>query len=193
MLLQPTKKTMKKLREVLNELYKHLDSSAAGIIDVSRPAFVYYIDILFHIFMCVCISWLCFIVRLLCTVKLFEYRFGQEQQLAEEGVFPIRTPFLLIGIQRRCMWEIFNKTCVCYRFPWIWGTVAVYWVAEIMFSIMLKCSPRSLVNDITGRVFRSRRWTFPALTWASRSTTPTFTTRLTATYWTSNCNTVHVM
>uniref|UniRef100_A0A8C4ZS70 V-type proton ATPase subunit C n=1 Tax=Gadus morhua TaxID=8049 RepID=A0A8C4ZS70_GADMO len=33
MLLQPTKKTMKKLREVLNELYKHLDSSAAGIID----------------------------------------------------------------------------------------------------------------------------------------------------------------
>ncbi|KAG7256071.1 hypothetical protein CRUP_029566 [Coryphaenoides rupestris] len=33
MLLQPTKKTMKKLREVLNDLYKHLDSSAAGIID----------------------------------------------------------------------------------------------------------------------------------------------------------------
>lgn len=35
MLLQPTKKTMKKLREVLNDLYKHLDSSAAAIIDVS--------------------------------------------------------------------------------------------------------------------------------------------------------------
>lgn len=35
MLLQPNKKTMKKLREVLNELYKHLDSSAAAIIDVS--------------------------------------------------------------------------------------------------------------------------------------------------------------
>ncbi|XP_069579772.1 V-type proton ATPase subunit C 1-A-like isoform X1 [Brachyistius frenatus] len=33
MLLQPTKKTMKKLREVLNDLYKHLDSSAAAIID----------------------------------------------------------------------------------------------------------------------------------------------------------------
>lgn len=35
MLLQPNKKTMKKLREVLYELYKHLDSSAAAIIDVS--------------------------------------------------------------------------------------------------------------------------------------------------------------
>lgn len=35
MLLQPNKKTMKKLREVLHELYKHLDSSAAAIIDVS--------------------------------------------------------------------------------------------------------------------------------------------------------------
>ncbi len=35
MLLQPNKKTMKKLREVLNDLYKHLDSSAAAIIDVS--------------------------------------------------------------------------------------------------------------------------------------------------------------
>nr|KAF6426087.1 ATPase H+ transporting V1 subunit C1 [Molossus molossus] len=33
MLLQPSKKTMKKLREVLYELYKHLDSSAAAIID----------------------------------------------------------------------------------------------------------------------------------------------------------------
>uniref|UniRef100_A0A672HC16 V-type proton ATPase subunit C n=1 Tax=Salarias fasciatus TaxID=181472 RepID=A0A672HC16_SALFA len=33
MLLQPNKKTMKRLREVLNELYKHLDSSAAAIID----------------------------------------------------------------------------------------------------------------------------------------------------------------
>uniref|UniRef100_A0A668A5T6 V-type proton ATPase subunit C n=1 Tax=Myripristis murdjan TaxID=586833 RepID=A0A668A5T6_9TELE len=33
MLLQPNKKTMKKLREVLNDLYKHLDSSAAAIID----------------------------------------------------------------------------------------------------------------------------------------------------------------
>uniref|UniRef100_A0A8C5QK18 V-type proton ATPase subunit C n=1 Tax=Leptobrachium leishanense TaxID=445787 RepID=A0A8C5QK18_9ANUR len=33
MLLQPNKKTMKKLREVLNDLYKHLDSSAASIID----------------------------------------------------------------------------------------------------------------------------------------------------------------
>ncbi|XP_064444076.1 V-type proton ATPase subunit C 1 isoform X4 [Mirounga angustirostris] len=33
MLLQPNKKTMKKLREVLYELYKHLDSSAAAIID----------------------------------------------------------------------------------------------------------------------------------------------------------------
>lgn len=40
MLLQPNKKNMKKLREVLYDLYKHLDSSAA-IIDVSlklRPA-----------------------------------------------------------------------------------------------------------------------------------------------------------
>lgn len=35
MLLQPNKKNMKKLREVLYELYKHLDSSAAAIIDVS--------------------------------------------------------------------------------------------------------------------------------------------------------------
>ncbi|XP_068426671.1 V-type proton ATPase subunit C 1-A [Clinocottus analis] len=35
MLLQPTKKTMKKLREVLNDLYKHLDSSAAAIIDAA--------------------------------------------------------------------------------------------------------------------------------------------------------------
>uniref|UniRef100_A0A671LV31 V-type proton ATPase subunit C n=1 Tax=Sinocyclocheilus anshuiensis TaxID=1608454 RepID=A0A671LV31_9TELE len=35
MLLQPNKKNMKKLREVLNDLYKHLDSSAAAIIDVS--------------------------------------------------------------------------------------------------------------------------------------------------------------
>lgn len=35
MLLQPSKKTTKKLREVLNDLYKHLDSSAAAIIDVS--------------------------------------------------------------------------------------------------------------------------------------------------------------
>lgn len=34
MLLQPNKKTLKKLREVLHELYKHLDSSAAAIIDV---------------------------------------------------------------------------------------------------------------------------------------------------------------
>ncbi|XP_026139139.1 V-type proton ATPase subunit C 1-A isoform X1 [Carassius auratus] len=33
MLLQPNKKNMKKLREVLNDLYKHLDSSAAAIID----------------------------------------------------------------------------------------------------------------------------------------------------------------
>ncbi|KAK7820152.1 hypothetical protein U0070_003563 [Myodes glareolus] len=33
MLLQPNKKTVKKLREVLYELYKHLDSSAAAIID----------------------------------------------------------------------------------------------------------------------------------------------------------------
>uniref|UniRef100_A0A8C9XTL1 V-type proton ATPase subunit C n=1 Tax=Sander lucioperca TaxID=283035 RepID=A0A8C9XTL1_SANLU len=33
MLLQPSKKTVKKLREVLNDLYKHLDSSAAAIID----------------------------------------------------------------------------------------------------------------------------------------------------------------
>uniref|UniRef100_A0A3B5MNP7 V-type proton ATPase subunit C n=1 Tax=Xiphophorus couchianus TaxID=32473 RepID=A0A3B5MNP7_9TELE len=33
MLLLPSKKTMKKLREVLNDLYKHLDSSAAAIID----------------------------------------------------------------------------------------------------------------------------------------------------------------
>lgn len=35
MLLQPNKKNMKKLREVLYDLYKHLDSSAAAIIDVS--------------------------------------------------------------------------------------------------------------------------------------------------------------
>ncbi|XP_023558113.1 V-type proton ATPase subunit C 1 [Octodon degus] len=33
MLLQPNRKTMKRLREVLHELYKHLDSSAAAIID----------------------------------------------------------------------------------------------------------------------------------------------------------------
>uniref|UniRef100_A0A4W4FBX9 V-type proton ATPase subunit C n=1 Tax=Electrophorus electricus TaxID=8005 RepID=A0A4W4FBX9_ELEEL len=33
MLLQPNKKNMKKLREVLYDLYKHLDSSAAAIID----------------------------------------------------------------------------------------------------------------------------------------------------------------
>ena len=37
MLLQPNKKSVKKLREVLHELYKHLDSSAAAIIDVSAP------------------------------------------------------------------------------------------------------------------------------------------------------------
>lgn len=36
MLLQPNKKTMRKLREVLYDLYKHLDSSAAAIIDVSN-------------------------------------------------------------------------------------------------------------------------------------------------------------
>ncbi|XP_060756289.1 V-type proton ATPase subunit C 1-A [Neoarius graeffei] len=35
MLLQPNKKNMKRLREVLYELYKHLDSSAAAIIDQS--------------------------------------------------------------------------------------------------------------------------------------------------------------
>ncbi|XP_073703313.1 V-type proton ATPase subunit C 1-A isoform X1 [Garra rufa] len=35
MLLQPNKKNMKKLREVLYDLYKHLDSSAAAIIDQS--------------------------------------------------------------------------------------------------------------------------------------------------------------
>ncbi|XP_059828136.1 V-type proton ATPase subunit C 1-A isoform X1 [Hypanus sabinus] len=35
MLLQPNKKMMKKLREVLNDLYKHLDSSAAAIIDAT--------------------------------------------------------------------------------------------------------------------------------------------------------------
>ncbi|KAJ8288394.1 hypothetical protein COCON_G00010530 [Conger conger] len=35
MLLQPNKKNMKKLREVLYDLYKHLDSSAASIIDAS--------------------------------------------------------------------------------------------------------------------------------------------------------------
>ncbi|GAB1299321.1 V-type proton ATPase subunit C 1 [Apodemus speciosus] len=34
MLLQPNKKSVKKLREVLHELYKHLDSSAAAIIDL---------------------------------------------------------------------------------------------------------------------------------------------------------------
>ncbi|KAF3840200.1 hypothetical protein F7725_018917 [Dissostichus mawsoni] len=33
MLLQPSKKSMKRLREVLNDLYKHLDSSASAIID----------------------------------------------------------------------------------------------------------------------------------------------------------------
>ena len=35
MLLQPNKKNVKKLREVLFDLYKHLDSSAAAIMDVS--------------------------------------------------------------------------------------------------------------------------------------------------------------
>ncbi|XP_058033602.1 V-type proton ATPase subunit C 1 isoform X2 [Ahaetulla prasina] len=35
MLLQPNKRTMKKLREVLYDLYKHLDSSAAAIIDAT--------------------------------------------------------------------------------------------------------------------------------------------------------------
>ncbi|GCB60241.1 hypothetical protein scyTo_0006847 [Scyliorhinus torazame] len=35
MLLQPNKKMMKKLREILNDLYKHLDSSAAAIIDAA--------------------------------------------------------------------------------------------------------------------------------------------------------------
>ncbi|KAG9339373.1 hypothetical protein JZ751_023766 [Albula glossodonta] len=35
MLLQPSKRSMKKLREVLYDLYKHLDSSAAAIIDAS--------------------------------------------------------------------------------------------------------------------------------------------------------------
>uniref|UniRef100_A0A4W3H035 V-type proton ATPase subunit C n=1 Tax=Callorhinchus milii TaxID=7868 RepID=A0A4W3H035_CALMI len=35
MLLQPSKKMMKKLREVLYDLYKHLDSSAASIIDAA--------------------------------------------------------------------------------------------------------------------------------------------------------------
>lgn len=39
MLLQPNKKNMKKLREVLYELYKHLDSSAA-IIDVSLKSWM---------------------------------------------------------------------------------------------------------------------------------------------------------
>uniref|UniRef100_A0A8C7V1N5 V-type proton ATPase subunit C n=1 Tax=Oncorhynchus mykiss TaxID=8022 RepID=A0A8C7V1N5_ONCMY len=34
MLLQPNKKNMKKLREVLNDLYKHLDSSAASAMDI---------------------------------------------------------------------------------------------------------------------------------------------------------------
>jgi len=34
MLLQPGKKNVKKLREVLQDLYKHLDSSAS-VIDVS--------------------------------------------------------------------------------------------------------------------------------------------------------------
>ncbi|KAL7984137.1 hypothetical protein Chor_002707, partial [Crotalus horridus] len=34
-LLQPNKRTMKKLREVLYDLYKHLDSSAAAIIDAT--------------------------------------------------------------------------------------------------------------------------------------------------------------
>ncbi|KAJ8290969.1 hypothetical protein GJAV_G00019770 [Gymnothorax javanicus] len=35
MLLQPNRRNMKKLREVLYDLYKHLDSSAAAIIDAS--------------------------------------------------------------------------------------------------------------------------------------------------------------
>ncbi|KAJ6652248.1 hypothetical protein lerEdw1_012936, partial [Lerista edwardsae] len=35
MLLQPNKRTMKRLREVLYDLYKHLDSSAAAIIDAT--------------------------------------------------------------------------------------------------------------------------------------------------------------
>ena len=39
MLLQPNKKNMKKLREVLNDLYKHLDSSAA-VIDVSNDLYL---------------------------------------------------------------------------------------------------------------------------------------------------------
>lgn len=48
MLLQPNKKTMKKLREVLNDLYKHLDSSAAAIIDVSTVRICFnYLNILF--------------------------------------------------------------------------------------------------------------------------------------------------
>lgn len=38
MLMQTNKKTMKKLREVLYDLYKHLDSSAAAVIDVSCNA-----------------------------------------------------------------------------------------------------------------------------------------------------------
>lgn len=44
MLLQPNKKTMKRLREVLNDLYKHLDSSAAAIIDVSNLIIFWSID-----------------------------------------------------------------------------------------------------------------------------------------------------
>lgn len=43
MLLQPNKKTMKKLREVLYDLYKHLDSSAASIIDVSKTICCYLV------------------------------------------------------------------------------------------------------------------------------------------------------
>uniref|UniRef100_A0A673GNE3 V-type proton ATPase subunit C n=1 Tax=Sinocyclocheilus rhinocerous TaxID=307959 RepID=A0A673GNE3_9TELE len=46
MLLQPNKKNMKKLREVLNDLYKHLDSSAAAIIDVSLLLDVGYVFVL---------------------------------------------------------------------------------------------------------------------------------------------------
>lgn len=46
MLLQPNKKTMKKLREVLYDLYKHLDSSAAAIIDVSIFCNCYFPSIL---------------------------------------------------------------------------------------------------------------------------------------------------
>ena len=57
MILRPQKKTMRRLREVLNQLYSHLDNSAfAGAADVSIHACIHKSKIYLNFFMNVMVN-----------------------------------------------------------------------------------------------------------------------------------------